>query len=604
VPAFAYNMASFSYAPLSLNESSLEIRLVTLEPGPQDAEIKCELHPAFLNKAPPYEALSYTWGNPNDLRPISLCGSPWRVTANLERALRHLRHEDKARTLWIDALCINQEDFEEKEVIVPEMRKIYSTADKVLAWIGAPGHDSEVALPIIQQIVTSFLQSDLKESDLEAASVVGFTAPHLRLTVWTFLSRPYWRRIWVVQELEACGFMPQDKGIIVSGFHSVSRWTLGLFMTFLMATARTPSFPAGLLPTEEPERSVVLKRLPPAYEMFGALLQFRNYHRRETPRRPELWKLMFITRTFLASDIRDKLYALLGVADDAWRPMDISANYKESPELVFTEFTKSLIASSRSLICLLYNRMGSNGFGPSWVPDVNLVHTIFYGTAWIDEHGRYKAAGGEEFRVEFDKRGLLIAAGVKIGVMERVIGPLGERLEPLVAEENLREYVRPVGLFRSSTEKEIMEFGWSLSLGELETFWRTLVMDGDWIGWDDPVCPAPPRLQEAARVLFHSTAAELEETRKLSNVAKLIVNIVHCTTHRCFFTTSSGRMGLGPYHAKPDDIVAALFGASRFVVLRPKEACYELVGDAYIQGGMFGELVNNNTADVESFSIC
>jgi hypothetical protein len=57
---------------------------------------------------PEFEALSYVWGDPLITRQIKLNSQPFRVTENLEAALRRLRHDDRARIMWIDAICINQ----------------------------------------------------------------------------------------------------------------------------------------------------------------------------------------------------------------------------------------------------------------------------------------------------------------------------------------------------------------------------------------------------------------------------------------------------------------------------------------------------------------
>jgi hypothetical protein len=391
----------------------------------------------------------------------------------------------------------------------------------------------------------------------------------------------------------------------MSGFNWIPKWIFDCFMMFILATSRMPSLEkVGSLPQDQPERIIALKRMPPAFEMFGVISEFFNYRSGKAQMPPELWKLMVITKTFLATDMRDKLYALLGMADDAWRAMDFSISYSKPPAEVFTEFTKSLITTRRSLACLLYNRMGTNSFGPSWVPDVNLPRPIFYGIAWLDENRGYKAGGDEEIQVEFDNHGLLIAAGTRIGVIQKVIGPMGD-LDPPLDEATDRASRMPEAMFMSESARKLLEFRGKVPPSEYETYWRTLIMDeGGVLSFEESVCPAPASVQEACQLHFNSSITQLEETWKDPGVRKASLLIEQAVTNRCFFRTSSGRMGLGPLHSKPGDVVAALFGAARFVMLRPKEAYYELVGDAYVQGGMFGELVANNVAERESFSIC
>ena len=118
-----------------------ELRLLTLHPGTWDSEIICNIKHASLDSNPDYEALSYTWGSLTDLRCIFVDGYEVKVSANLEIALRYLRSPDETRTLWIDALCINQEDTAERNAQVPRMYTIYSKARTVLAWLGEPGAD-------------------------------------------------------------------------------------------------------------------------------------------------------------------------------------------------------------------------------------------------------------------------------------------------------------------------------------------------------------------------------------------------------------------------------------------------------------------------------
>ena len=85
-----------------------------------------------------YEVLFHTWGSVNNTLPIILHGNRHHVTRNLESALRHLRLKDHTRTLWIDALCINQSDSIEKGEQVEQMRPFYTMggASKINVWLG------------------------------------------------------------------------------------------------------------------------------------------------------------------------------------------------------------------------------------------------------------------------------------------------------------------------------------------------------------------------------------------------------------------------------------------------------------------------------------
>ncbi|KAF2140508.1 uncharacterized protein K452DRAFT_200416, partial [Aplosporella prunicola CBS 121167] len=115
-----------------------QIRTITLYPGLWDETPCCDIGLALLDQSPKYKALSYVWGSAKVLRPISLDGREYFVTANLAYALRRLRqrHSPRPVTLWIDALCINQSDNTERSCQVSLMRDIYMGAEEAYVYIG------------------------------------------------------------------------------------------------------------------------------------------------------------------------------------------------------------------------------------------------------------------------------------------------------------------------------------------------------------------------------------------------------------------------------------------------------------------------------------
>ena len=143
---------SYLYSPLQA--SSEEIRLLTLLPGPFGTAIQCELHTTNLNKdSPPrYEALSYAWGSEEDPVIIYIEKGTLPVTQNLAGALQHLRYPDRSRTLWIDAICVNQKDLSERSQQVARMADIYTLADCVVVWLGPEADDSPRILRMFEAI--------------------------------------------------------------------------------------------------------------------------------------------------------------------------------------------------------------------------------------------------------------------------------------------------------------------------------------------------------------------------------------------------------------------------------------------------------------------
>lgn len=113
-----------------------DIRLIELSPGHHDQFISCTLFRASLNGDRKYQALSYVWGEPDITTTISLNGRDFEVTKNLWDALRSLRLEHECRILWIDALCIDQGNRDEKAWQVSLMGQIFRNCEKGLLWIG------------------------------------------------------------------------------------------------------------------------------------------------------------------------------------------------------------------------------------------------------------------------------------------------------------------------------------------------------------------------------------------------------------------------------------------------------------------------------------
>lgn len=145
--------ACYQYEPL--DPSDKEIRLLTLHPGSPNEEIRVDITYSSLHDRPQYLALSYVWGAVEAVNPLLVNGNRHYVTQNLLYALQHLRNmrgPNGGISFWIDALCINQDDNEEKSHQVVLMRDIYSQAYKVLVWLAPPSEESEILLARMRAI--------------------------------------------------------------------------------------------------------------------------------------------------------------------------------------------------------------------------------------------------------------------------------------------------------------------------------------------------------------------------------------------------------------------------------------------------------------------
>ena len=135
--------ATNEYAYRSLNyELGQEIRLIVLLSGNYHEPLRCEIVHANLLDKPKFEALSYTWadeyGDDSIRGEIACvpCRRVIRLTANCENALRRLRLSTKSRTIWVDAVCIDQNNIKERNHQVRQMGSIYASAQQVVIYLG------------------------------------------------------------------------------------------------------------------------------------------------------------------------------------------------------------------------------------------------------------------------------------------------------------------------------------------------------------------------------------------------------------------------------------------------------------------------------------
>jgi hypothetical protein len=173
-------------------------RILILHAGSGLDEIKCDLKfegDIVHSEVPQYEALSYVWGKEENPCFIILCRYRFAVTRNLAEALQHLRNPYHERMLWVDAICINQYDDEEKAAQVRSMHWIYESAKEVIAWLGPPDASSNLAYSTMNMI-----QDHLEV--LSAPIAVGFSRDGtIEDPFRNFMTREYWSRAWVVQEM-------------------------------------------------------------------------------------------------------------------------------------------------------------------------------------------------------------------------------------------------------------------------------------------------------------------------------------------------------------------------------------------------------------------
>lgn len=220
----------YQYAPLK--ESKGEIRLLELYPGGLGEDIECSIRHATLASTLEYTALSYTWGDPKIRKAIVVDGQTLEVTVNLFDALRYLRSSRKTQTLWVDAVCINQGDMNERSKQVLRMRDIYTFAKTVKVWLGPADDDDRAAMALVKSLGAAVsdpeeaLAQGFNEYGQEFMEIFERVDPEIVRALGQLFKRPWWTRVWVVQELS----LAKQQAAIVRCGDAAAPW-----LSFLIA---------------------------------------------------------------------------------------------------------------------------------------------------------------------------------------------------------------------------------------------------------------------------------------------------------------------------------------------------------------------------------
>jgi hypothetical protein len=291
-----------------LDSNSRKIRLLQVERPLKDA-VHCTLSVFELAEAPPFKALSYTWGEPAPLHRIHIDGQSFDVRQNLWDFFVMTAEYDT--WLWIDAICIDQTSNRERNHQVAFMDAIYKAADEVLIWLGQEADHSTLAMQFIDswyieyptfaswahywaQAGARFAKSRPNSPDLDAK----FGA------IEALLQRPYWSRVWVIQEII------HGRHLVVLCGLSRLQWTVlsGFVILYCRPTTNY------LIPNLRPEAiasamSIFRRKLIPILPgpITHILGDFEHSH---------------------SSDVRDQVFALLSIVREEHR---VQVDYDTSP---------------------------------------------------------------------------------------------------------------------------------------------------------------------------------------------------------------------------------------------------------------------------------
>jgi hypothetical protein len=367
-------------------------------------EINCILCNSRLSNDPDYEALSYVWGDPHITKQIILSDKKFNVTINLEAALRRLRHASKSRLLWIDALCIDQENVSERISQVQQMGAIYRSAREVAVWLGPESNTSLRAFETLDAIVAILRKKswesmpydhnapDWLGEDYQDRRKVGRQIEIYRNffedrkwelgmeAIEKLLRRPWWQRVWVIQEIALA-----QEATLYCGRHCAKWNTFDDFLQMASKVSTEQNFHGKTTMTEKWLEKIHI-RLSGLLSgvMMSNVRHWRNQVHGDSSPEPELLEILNLCRGTLCSDPRDRVYGVLDIfpGTKSNHPLALP-DYTISVTKLYCTVTFDKLLRDRTLDTLFMiapNRLEflenqSTGsiyrdyFLPSWTPD-------------------------------------------------------------------------------------------------------------------------------------------------------------------------------------------------------------------------------------------
>ena len=578
----------YRYAPLP--NAKTHIRLIVFAKEGEDVLFNLSLSTYPIDIAPPFHALSYAWGT----QPFTECldvgeqGSIL-ISAHLLRGLQAVGQTLAPTRIWVDAICINQDDFDEKADQIPLMTQIFSQAERVDVWLGGAADDSDSVMDKMVEISAILNRCDgaIVETN-ENFRAMGL--PPLASPIWEaigrFWDRAWFKRLWVMQEVilaPRISFVCGDR--TVRSKH-MFRFAYGLRKTGL--SQRVDFFTGS---SQQGGHENIEHHFINREEFQNGTLS--------------ILRLLQKGRTMDVREPLDRVLGLVGMMDEESR-RHIRVDYSESRRakywLLYLEVAHMLLERmGLDMLQAAESETRPDGL-PSWVPNWNSCQIMaplsgHFKTGLLDQSG--SPGGSSDYAIDSQK---LRARGIYIGTIvektrlrqrnhhrfEEFWGPAGVAAQELaVVLEALEMCKRHV----SGPEDQV-----------LARFARTLVNDtsraGSSVLTTSYTGPVLEDFQWYRRYLTHSAYGRTGEgalwRRECLTTHVARFGAYLRTTGRCVFVTSDGRMGVASESCNPGDVVSVLLGAKHPYILRPADdgRTHRLVSSAYAEGVMFGECLN------------
>jgi hypothetical protein len=600
------------------------IRLLRVTAGENNETIRCTLNEVSLDDNPAYEALSYTWGDSGPSCPV-ICQEHFylKITSNLYSALVRLRDTNQERDLWVDAVCINQEDLAERSSQVQIMPAIYKSARGVLIWLGEEADRSGIIFDYLETIGDDVIRSNLTEfaqyyhldpswSEQRSSWIdlhqVFPEHSESHEALLRFLARPWFRRAWIQQEASA---NPQTT--VYCGSRSVT-WNRVFCLAW--AISRPARLGLPMIKLETTRKGYDNSQL---HEIRVALILIRNieFQKLTFPMASAagiLLTMLATCRDCGATDHRDRLYAFQHLPHRGgdyfkirnWPPLP---DYSLSTREVYTRFAASCLERSEiSILAHAGSGFQRYSYLPSWVPDWTHAHSGIsmcrnFSESWSSSLTR----GSSRIAVVNEER-ILIVGGFIFDTLSEASGivPMGtvkrgfqRRPEYWKARKEVEQRCLSMG---SSYHNERYPTGQR----PVEAFWQTLVGDRHYV--DSTGAPADfshiSRMQElrldvmrGAELLLGTEDLNRDDDNDYRSLVQDLITYHNTMMDRGTFLinqvclTKKGYFGIVPNGAKEGDAICIILGCNMPLVLSARGSYWKLLGPCFINGIMQGEAI-------------
>jgi hypothetical protein len=573
---------------------SNQIRLVHLQPQScSDDILSCYLEIHSRAACPQYVALSYAWARDGQTASIILNGKKCRVSETIEQALRELCRRDNTFPIWVDQLCINQTDVEEKTGQVLQMRHTYSNANSCVAWLGPAFHDSDILFTYLHHV-----GNENMNRNWAGLALLHDDEVHLQRVAraWDLLcQRPYWTRLWILQEVSLASDLSFSCGSSSIPFE-ILKAAWGSLLAVQREQVEQPS---------ESKESLVkcLKTVfsPLSGSFMDSVITRRVRYRATSG---DLDDLFSVTATCLclekdenyplASNPRDRIFALLYLAED-YHEFEHILDYSKSCSEVYYEVALVQLKQGRVDLLSYCQFPRTMPDLPTWVPDWNM--RVRFPSTWSTNCNKVYASGYTASKQDLSeiRHGQLKIKGFTVDTITKygkVWKP--DWLVPLDRDAALAFIDDILQLCNQSTRTRAGE--------ELLEAIRVACCDGARYGAEDIsdgliVNYISEFFWAYERLKTTELPGKDDETGKPDD-SDWFVEALHFLLPRRPFLTRSGFVGLGPAHMEQGDEVYIFFGGHvPYIVRQQENNKYSLVGEAFVHGIMYGEALRTDVEE-------